>query len=1092
MLRIRTLIILLFLSYWCFGQKGEFLGNEVLFTDYPALDSQFNDYDVFELDIPTIDDFVSRGKEEYYLNFHLGEEFNWRIQLFPHDIRSYNYEVVVETEKVQKTMPARENMTYRGYLMNRGGGKVGLTINDHHFAGTVEVEGVLYFIEPVHYFDKNASRNLVVVYAESDVVPNENATCGAVEMHERSNHLKHADPEENGGNRMLDCYEVELAIASDYLMYLDYNQDVDQVEDHNITVMNNVATNWDNEFNNEIQFVIVTQFVSTCSSCDPWTSSTNASTLLGSFRSWGNGNGFGVSFDLGQLWTDRNLNGSTVGIAYIDGVCGSFKYHVLQDFTTNSNFLRVLVSHEMGHNFDALHDAPNSGFIMAPSVNNSNTWSNASQNDINATITQRINNNCFAACNSPLPPVADFTSNVTDGCIPLVVNFTDLSLNDPTEWEWTFPGGTPSSSTQQNPTVTYNTPGNYDVTLTVTNNAGSGSITQPLYITAYEGPVTSFDTDIFENTVNFINTTVNGISWLWEFGDGDTSTAYSPTHTYLEDGTYTVILWATNDCGTTSYTQVITILTLPVADFTSDVQDGCVPLVVNFIDQSSSNSDFWVWTMPGASPDASTEQNPTVVYNQAGTYDVTLEVINAAGSNSITYTDFITIYPEALAVFVYTIDGLTVNFTNNSENADSYLWDFGDGNSSTEEDPSHTYDDGGTYTVVLTATSDLCGDATFTQTFTLDAAPVAAFTSDIQEGCAPLTVQFTDASSSNPDTWVWTFEGGNPGTSTAQNPTVTYNTPGTYDVTLTVSNAAGQNSITEVGYIVITTVPDASFTSSINGVQVDFTNTTINGDTYSWDFGDGDSSTEENPSHTYNTDGDYVVELTATNECGSVTSTQTITIVTAPTAGFTADVTNGCAPLTVQFTDQSSSNSTSWAWTFEGGNPGTSTTQNPTVTYNTPGTYDVTLTVSNAAGQNTITEVGYIVVTTVPDASFTSSINGVQVDFTNTTINGDTYSWDFGDGDNSTEENPSHTYNTDGDYVVELTATNECGSVTSTQTITIITAPTAGFTADVTSGCAPLTVQFTDQSSSNSTSWAWTFEGGNPGNLDCSKPHSYL
>ena len=1079
MLRIRTLIILLFLSYWSFGQSGEFHGNEIKIGDYPALDSLFKDYKVYEFDLPSIDGFVSRGESEYYLKLHFGDDFQWRIQLYPHDIRSSNYKVEIQTENNRKAQPQRENMTYRGYLQGRGGGNVGLTINDHHLAGTVRLDDELYFIEPVHYFDKSAPVNQVVLYAVSDVVPNEHAKCGANEMFNKREQLDNANPDENGGGRMVDCYEVDLAIASDYLMYLDYNQSVPQVEDHNITVMNNVATNWDDEFNNEIQFVIVTQFVSTCNSCDPWTNSTNAGTLLSSFRSWGNSNGFGVSFDLGQLWTDRNLNGSTVGIAYIDGVCTSWKYHVLQDYTTNSNSLRVLTSHEIGHNFDASHDPPNSGFIMAPSVNNTNLWSSASQNKINATINQRAGS-CFAACSSGLPPSPDFTSDVTSGCVPLTVNFTDLSLNDPTGWEWTFPGGTPGTSSQQNPTVVYNTDGNFDVTLTVTNSFGSETFTQPFYITAIDVPIASFTSDIFENEVTFTNTSSGGTSWLWEFGDGQTSNSMSPSHIYEEDGTYTVLLHATNECGTSTVSEVITILTLPVPDFTSDVQEGCAPLVVNFIDQSSSNADFWVWTMPGASPDVSTEQNPTVVYNIPGTYDVSLEVINGAGSSSITYSDFITVHPQALAVFVYTVDGLTVNFTNNSENADSYYWDFGDGNNSTEENPSHTYEDGGEYTVSLTATSDLCGDVTFTQTITINGAPVAGFTSDVQEGCAPLTVQFTDVSLANPDTWDWTFEGGNPGTSTAQNPIVVYENPGTYDVTLTVSNSSGQNTVTEVGYIVVTTIPDAGFTSNVSGLNVDFTNISTNADSYSWDFGDNESSTEENPTHTYSEDGDYIVELTATNECGSVTVTQTVTIVTPPTAGFTSDVTTGCAPLTVQFTDQSSLNATSWDWSFPGGNPNSSTAQNPLVVYENPGTYDVTLTVSNSAGQNTLTEVGFIVVTTFPDAGFTSNVNGLEVDFTNTSVNADSYSWDFGDNESSTEENPMHTYSEDGEYTVELTATNECGSVTVSQTITIVTPPTAGFTADVTTGCAALTVQFTDQSSLNATSWEWSFPGGNP------------
>ena len=130
MLRIRTLIVLLFLSYLSFGQRGEFQGNKVIFENYPALDNQFKKYQVYELDLPAIDNFVSDSKDEYLIQLHLGKDNQWRIQLFPHDIRGEDYQMVVETENGQVVMPARDNMTYRGYLMNRGGGVVGLTIND--------------------------------------------------------------------------------------------------------------------------------------------------------------------------------------------------------------------------------------------------------------------------------------------------------------------------------------------------------------------------------------------------------------------------------------------------------------------------------------------------------------------------------------------------------------------------------------------------------------------------------------------------------------------------------------------------------------------------------------------------------------------------------------------------------------------------------------------------------------------------------------------------------------------------------------------------------------------------------------------------
>ncbi|MCB0683229.1 MAG: PKD domain-containing protein, partial [Saprospiraceae bacterium] len=153
-------------------------------------------------------------------------------------------------------------------------------------------------------------------------------------------------------------------------------------------------------------------------------------------------------------------------------------------------------------------------------------------------------------------------------------------------------------------------------------------------------------------------------------------------------------------------------------------------------------------------------------------------------------------------------------------------------------------------------------------------------------------------------------------------------------------------------------------------------------------------------------------------------------LATPPLAGFLADQTEGCVPFTVMFMDQSSENVTGWEWSFPGGDPATSTDPNPIVTYNAAGVYDVTLVVSNAAGSNELTQMGFVVVGDVPAAGFTSMVTDLTVDLTNMSTDADSYLWDFGDGETSTESDPSHTYTEDGTYLVSLTATNECGSVT--------------------------------------------------------------
>ncbi|MFN0212935.1 MAG: PKD domain-containing protein, partial [Saprospiraceae bacterium] len=169
---------------------------------------------------------------------------------------------------------------------------------------------------------------------------------------------------------------------------------------------------------------------------------------------------------------------------------------------------------------------------------------------------------------------------------------------------------------------------------------------------------------------------------------------------------------------------------------------------------------------------------------------------------------------------------------------------------------------------------------------------------------------------------------------------------------------------------------------------------------------------------------------------------QYVMMETPPTAGFTTTQNSGCEPLTLQFTSTSSANTTDFNWQFPGGMPNSSTSENPTVVYSTPGTYSVTLTVSNSAGNNTATQPNYITVNPLPASGFSNSIVGATASFTNTSTNASSYLWDFGDGDTSTQISPSHIYANDGTYGVTLLSTGPCGTASATQTITIITVST--------------------------------------------------
>lgn len=228
-----------------------------------------------------------------------------------------------------------------------------------------------------------------------------------------------------------------------------------------------------------------------------------------------------------------------------------------------------------------------------------------------------------------------------------------------------------------------------------------------------------------------------------------------------------------------------------------------------------------------------------------------------------------------------------------------------------------------------------------------------------------------------------------------------------------------------------------AYTAPASALTVNFTDASTGGATsWLWDFGDGNTSTQQNPTHTYQADGTYIVCLTSWNSCSidSVCSSVTVTSCPIPVAGFTESIN----ATTVDFTDSSTDTDT-WVWDFGDGN--TSSQQNPTHTYAADGTYTVCLIASSTCGADTTCTTVTVSNCVNPVAGFTESINVGVVDFTSTssTIGTTTYSWDFGDGQSSTAENPTNTYATNGTYTVCLTVTDSCGIDTICNTISVST-----------------------------------------------------
>ncbi len=564
----------------------------------------------------------------------------------------------------------------------------------------------------------------------------------------------------------------------------------------------------------------------------------------------------------------------------------------------------------------------------------------------------------------------------------------------------------------------------------------------------------------------------------------------------------------------------------------ADVTNGVVPLTVNFTGSNSLDDvgvTSYLWDFKDGPGSTSTDADPTYIFNSIGTYEVDLTVGDIDGNSdtkSITIEVTGTGVPPVALATANVTEGeapLEVIFTGSTSSddlsIDSYAWDFGDGNLSTEADPTYVYTTPGIYTAILTVTDieGLTDTAEITITVNQpNDPPVAEAIASQESGVAPLQVDFTGSGSSDDIgiiSYEWDFADG--GTSTEQNPSYTFNATGVYEVVLTVTDGGGLTATDTVTITVTNQNPIAVIAATPDSgeapLEVSFTGSgstdNIGVASYAWDFGDGNTSTDADPTHIYTEPGNYTAELTVTDTEGATATASVLIQVTqeggnqAPVAVATANPTEGVAPLAVIFNSGGSTDDLgidSYFWDFSDGR--TSTNQNPNLSFNTPGEYIVSLTVTDAGGLSDTDTVTIIVSepnsnqapNAVASATPLSGNVPLEVTFTGSASTDDdavvSYAWNFDDGATSTEADPVHTYTNVGTYSAELTVTDAEG-LTSTDTITITVtevgntnqAPVAVISATPETGEAPLEVTFTGSSSTDDVavvSYAWDFGDG--------------
>lgn len=432
-----------------------------------------------------------------------------------------------------------------------------------------------------------------------------------------------------------------------------------------------------------------------------------------------------------------------------------------------------------------------------------------------------------------------------------------------------------------NPVHTYNTNFPLGTTYTVSMTAISPygcQNTHTASVFVLPKSTAAFSSNVYAGcaplTTMFNNTSVGAINYQWYFGDGATTNTFSPSHVYQNMGAiaqnYYASLVATDANGCKD--SVIRILNVyPQASYNYQLlpDSGCTPLIVNIPTAPGATSYLWDF----GDGQMGTGPNPqhTFINNTSSTviYTVILISTNSYGCTD-TVSKTVKVFPRPLVNFsagplTQTYPSATINFNNNSSTGYNYTWTLGDGTivNSYSLAP-YTYTTWGVYSIKLLVSTDHCSDSLLQNITIIPPIPIADFVGS-KKGCQPLDVSFSNQSI-YATSYVWDFGDGN--TTSVQNPTHTFNVPGTYTISLTVYGPGGTAILKKNDSVTVYEKPFAYFVANpilvyVPNDPVYFVNQSQNAVSYTWDFGDNNTSNEINPKYYYKEFGDYQVTLIA-------------------------------------------------------------------------------------------------------------------------------------------------------------------------------------------------------------------------------------
>ncbi len=706
-------------------------------------------------------------------------------------------------------------------------------------------------------------------------------------------------------------------------------------------------------------------------------------------------------------------------------------------------------------------------------------------------------------------PISYFTTSVDSGCAPLNILLTNSSQAiNPAVYFWDFGDGT----TQINNAASFNKSFNgsvlHDTLYTIkliSTSANGCKDTLNKSITIKSGAVSKIqlsDTIICSNAGNptrlyIENKSFGSIdSFYWNFGDGSFLSTNLDTniyHPYPAEGTYTIVLKAINSCGISFDTAHVTVHVPPVINFTKTDSLGCSPFIVSFTNQSvNTYGAVFNWTF-GNGQSSNLFTPPNITYYQSATIDtsyyIQLQVNNFCGV--FIKQDSLKVYPKPTASFITNTDAgcspLLIYILNQTIGIPQTIkWTFGNGDSSTRFTPLQipirytSVDTASIYQIKLVA-SNKCGVDSMSKNITVLPNTVQSFfTVTAQNACQNLSVGFMDQSTGG-NNISWNF--GDGGTSVVKNPIHTYTQPGIYTAYQYVNN----NCSYDTSSLIIRINPNPRFTlqkvqaNSCVNTPVQFSAQLQDSGSIIWNFDDGNTSTYYNPLHAYTTPGKKIITATVTSSLNNCVSAQidSIQVQPIPVISIGIDTLQACR---YHYFDLNANSNGNYYYSWDFGDSNVAAGSNFKYRYNSTGNFTIKLTAASVYGC-TDSAARSVSIWPVPVSSFDytpkDTCNGpAWVQFTNLSSGADAYLWKFGNGNASTNTHASQLYIGIGNYPVQLISTNSyfC-SDTMQHDFTIFSKPTPAFDFDLTEGCVPHTVRFSNKSNF-SKNYLWFFGDG--------------